>query len=253
MIITGEPKAIAAAYIAARSEIESVMTKDAKGGHGKYVKLSSIIEAISPILFAHGLVLMQEPTTNEYGVGVSTSILHDSGASIDFAPLTMPLADQKPHTVGSALSYARRYAISAVFGLAADDDDGQAAQDGESRTRPAQKAATPPAAQLRRVNADTGEIVEPDVLFAKEEPPTDEEHDTISVWQSSQDAYTWAVNVGSCVNVHEAETSMKKAAKDKGLKFTTGNKAAIFLAFLRRQNEKMLEDAAAQEPIATVT
>jgi hypothetical protein len=130
MIITGEPKEVAAAYIKARSEIQSIMPKDAKGVHNsRYTTLASIVEAITPTLISNKLVLMQEPTTNEFGVAISTSILHESGASIDFGPLTMPLAKNEPQAVGSAISYARRYALVAVLGLASDDDDGQAAQD----------------------------------------------------------------------------------------------------------------------------
>lgn len=153
MIITGDPKAVAAAYVKARSAIESIMIKDAKGARGKFVKLASIIEAVSDILFENELVLMQEPVSNEFGVGVKTIILHSSGASIDFGPFTLPVADNNPHTAGSAISYARRYAISAVFGLAAEDDDGEAAQ----RAREA--------AQTRKTQPAP---VNPDVLFAKD-------------------------------------------------------------------------------------
>lgn len=129
MIISGESKQVASAYIAARSEIQTLMPKDGKAHHGRYLTLAAILETVTPILATHDLVILQEPTTNEYGVAVATSILHESGASIDFGPLTMPIADHKPQTVGSAISYCRRYALTAVLGLAGDDDDGQAAQD----------------------------------------------------------------------------------------------------------------------------
>lgn len=128
MIITGNSQEIASAYIKARSEITTTMTKDAKANYGKYVTLAAIVEAVTPTLILHGLTLLQEPISNDLGVGVATTILHESGASIEFMPLIIPVADRKPHTVGSALSYARRYALNAILGLAADDDDGQAAQ-----------------------------------------------------------------------------------------------------------------------------
>jgi hypothetical protein len=75
-------------------------------------------------------------------VGVATAILHESGARIQFDPLIIPIADRKPHTVGSALSYAKRYALTAVLGLAGDDDDdGQGAQD-SYKQKPKAAAAT---------------------------------------------------------------------------------------------------------------
>jgi hypothetical protein len=73
---------------------------------------------------------MQEPMATEEGVGVATTILHSSGARIEFVPLVIALADRKPHTVGSAVTYAKRYALAAIFGLEGGvDDDGQEAQD----------------------------------------------------------------------------------------------------------------------------
>ena len=140
MLITGEPKQVAAAYIAARSEIQTLIPKDGQANRSRYVTLGAILEAITPILAVHDLVILQEPLATDTAVGVATSILHESGASIDFGTLLMPFGDGKPQSVGSALSYARRYALTAVLGLAGDDDDGQAAQD-SFKARPTAKPA----------------------------------------------------------------------------------------------------------------
>ena len=132
MLITGNAAEVAAAYVAARNEIQTLLKKDGIANRNTYPTLGNILTAITPTLLTHGLVVMQETTSNEFGVGVSTSLLHRSGASIDFAPLTMTPADLKPQTVGSTITYARRYSLISALGLVGgnEDDDGQKGQDG---------------------------------------------------------------------------------------------------------------------------
>jgi hypothetical protein len=126
---------VAGPYVAACGEIEALIAKDGKGVYGKYPTLAGILERIKPVMTRHKLTILQEPVTTEDGVGVATAILHESGARIQFDPLIIPIADRKPHTVGSALSYAKRYALTAVLGLAGDDDDdGQFAQASTERS-----------------------------------------------------------------------------------------------------------------------
>lgn len=118
----------------------------------------------------------------------------------------------------------------------------------------------------RRVEPFTGEILNAskskvqveangDVIFASEgkpDPPTDEENDILSMWQVPGDAYIWAVNVGACQNEFEAKNSFKKIVDANGGKLNTSNKATVFLAFLRRQMEKLTEMDADQMPAEEV-
>jgi len=130
MIITGNPADVAAAYVIACGEMATLIAEKGKGNFGKYVELGDILKMVKPVLAANGLSVMQEPMATEDGVGVATTILHSSGARIEFVPLVIALADRKPHTVGSAVTYAKRYALAAIFGLEGGvDDDGQEAQD----------------------------------------------------------------------------------------------------------------------------
>jgi ERF superfamily len=165
MIITGNPADVAAAYVQARSEIDTLLKKDGQGARGKYPTLAGILEKITPILISHGLVMMQETTSNEFGVGVSTSILHSSGSSIDFAPLTMQPADLKPQTVGSTISYCRRYALVSALGLVGgkEDDDGEKGTYGDKpATAKVPQAGTP---------AQNGYSHQDDVLWEPNEKP----------------------------------------------------------------------------------
>ena len=143
MKFEGDAKAISSAFVKARGEMSSLIAKDARGNYGKYVTLAAIIEATTDALAKHGLVMVQEASVDAEGVCVESFLLHESGATMQFSPLTMPLTDRKPQAVGSAVTYARRYALGAICGLAPDDDDGQAAQDA---TRPlnARKDTQPP-------------------------------------------------------------------------------------------------------------
>lgn len=93
----------------------------------KYADLTSHVEAIRPVAKAHKLAVVQELTSDDNGVAVTTRIVHASGEWIEFGPLFIPATKHDAQGFGSACSYARRYALSAAFGTVADDDDGNAA------------------------------------------------------------------------------------------------------------------------------
>ncbi len=72
--------------------------------------------------------------------------------------------------------------------------------------------------------------------------PTDEESAMLNTWLSPEDAKAWAVNVGACKNEFEARNSLKKIVDGVGGgRLRKENAAAIYLAFLRRQMEKLAE------------
>jgi ERF superfamily len=105
----------------------------------KYAPLDAIIEATRPVLRKHGLAVMQQPLFMEGTAGVETTILHSGGYSTT-TTLLLPLKDQSPQGVGSAITYARRYALAAVLGIASEDDD-----DGNISTGLAKKEEPRPA------------------------------------------------------------------------------------------------------------
>lgn len=102
--------------------------KDSTNPHfkSKYADLASVIEAIRPAMAANGLSALQEVALGEKGVAVTTLVTHASGQWVEFGPIVVPLQKQDAHGVGSAATYARRYALSAALGVAAEDDDGNA-------------------------------------------------------------------------------------------------------------------------------
>jgi hypothetical protein len=117
--------------------------KDANNPHfkSKYADLASNVEAARAPLADNGIAVLQEATTGERGISVATRLVHSSGQWIAFDPLTVPLSKQDAHGVGSALTYARRYALGAALGLVAEDDDGNAAVSHPPQTRALPQAA----------------------------------------------------------------------------------------------------------------
>jgi ERF superfamily len=116
-------KSYSEALVAAIGELSNV-AKTANNPYfkSKYAPLDAIIEATRPILNKHGLAVTQQPIFMEGTAGVETTILHKGGYSTT-STLLLPLKDQSPQGVGSAITYARRYALAAVLGIASEDDD----------------------------------------------------------------------------------------------------------------------------------
>ena len=121
--------------------------KDATNPHyrSKYADLAANVEAARGPLAANGLAVVQEAVTVEKGIAVSTRLLHASGQWLQFDPLTVPLSKMDAHGVGSATSYARRYALGAALGLVAEDDDGNAAVVVYNHHDPPKQTAVPKA------------------------------------------------------------------------------------------------------------
>ncbi|HJV72713.1 MAG TPA: ERF family protein [Noviherbaspirillum sp.] len=119
---------LAAALLQAQRAI-TFASKDAKNPHFKntYADLPSVIDAVKPHLNAAGITYIQTPSPSEAGaLALTTRLLHESGEWLEDTA-TIPLPKNDPQGYGSALTYARRYALSAITGLYQDDDDGNAA------------------------------------------------------------------------------------------------------------------------------
>lgn len=100
--------------------------KDGKGNYGAYLTLDALLDHVRPTLAAHGLSIVQDVVLEADRVQIVTQLLHASGESIVFGPLTGP-AGANWQQLGGAISYGRRYALLAALGVAGgDDDDAQA-------------------------------------------------------------------------------------------------------------------------------
>ena len=101
--------------------------ENAKNPHLKnnYADLSSVIDAVKNNLNNNNIIFIQSPTPSDDGrLHLTTRLLHVSGEWIEDTA-TCPLPKQDPQGFGSALTYLRRYSLSAICGLYADDNDGE--------------------------------------------------------------------------------------------------------------------------------
>lgn len=123
------------------AEIDAA-TKSAANPHfkSKYADITAVIEAIKPALVKNGLFFTQHPQPSEGGVTVETFIHHASGESMGLGSLFVPANRNDAQGFGSALTYARRYALVTAFGVPTEDDDGNAAAKSAPPAKPAAKA-----------------------------------------------------------------------------------------------------------------
>jgi len=115
---------IAAALALAQGKLTNPpKTKTAHVGKYKYryADLAEIIEHVRPTLAAHKLAFVQLTSHGDGKNMLITRLLHESGQFLDSTyPLPAQAAAQE---MGSAITYARRYSLCAILGIAADEDD----------------------------------------------------------------------------------------------------------------------------------
>jgi len=122
--------------------------KDSTNPHfnSRYADLASVEDAIRDPFAMNGLSHSQVVVSNGHGHILRTMLMHMSGEWLasDF-PLLGDIT--RPQVLGSLLTYARRYSLAAIAGIAQDDDDGnQAQQQAESyrEATPVKPKAAPP-------------------------------------------------------------------------------------------------------------
>ena len=145
MIKSESIKELLTALAKAQGKI-SAAKKDSTNPHfkSKYADLAACWEAIKEPLSSNGLSLTQWVTTAEKGVSVVTVLGHSSGEFMS-SEATFPVKDiGNPQSMGSSITYARRYCLSAAIGLVADDDD-----DGNAASQ--KTAYVPPPSPVPRI------------------------------------------------------------------------------------------------------
>lgn len=133
-------------------EVE-VKTKDGRKYKFRYATLDNIMDMVRKPLADCGLSFIQTLTRRESGsLDLATRLMHISGQWIETAH-PVPVDGVKAQDVGSALTYARRYALTALLGVAADEDDdgnradGNEAHDTGRQAAPPQRTVQQPPAQ----------------------------------------------------------------------------------------------------------
>jgi hypothetical protein len=105
----------------------TIPTKSGGSFSYKYVSLDHLMEKVLPLLNEHKLVLIQSPTwVPEQGAALRTKLVHYPSGEVETDVMLLAANGASPQDQGSAITYARRYALMSMLGLVADEDkDGQ--------------------------------------------------------------------------------------------------------------------------------
>jgi hypothetical protein len=104
-----------------------------------YADLAAVSAAIMPLLGKNGLAFTAWPTSTLRGLALRYHLIHKSGEHMD-GEYPLPAGDRvTAQQLGSAITYARRYCLCAVTGVAPDDDDDAAAAEGQKASRRAEQ------------------------------------------------------------------------------------------------------------------
>lgn len=147
--------AFGAALAKVQADLEPAI-KDAKNSHlgNRYADLSACVEAASAVLPKHGFAYFQTHVSIDGKSHLRTTLVHSSGEWVS-GDIPLLIGESKGinpmQALGSATTYARRYGLSAIIGLTAEDDDGEGAgawqpvAKGQERARSAAPSAPTPA------------------------------------------------------------------------------------------------------------
>lgn len=157
-------KEIFAALVQAKAEFKPAV-KASVNPHfrSNYADLATVISATEEALSKNGLCIIQSPQgdVSRQSVTIVTRLGHISGEWIE-GQLELPAMNRDkfdPQSVGSAITYARRYALMGMLGITAEDDDGNAASATPSPAvnRASQVKPAPIAEALRDTKPDFNE------------------------------------------------------------------------------------------------
>ena len=114
------------AYVKAQKAMGAVI-KNASNPHlkSKYADLGSVLDACQGALHDNGFAVLQPCGKDDHGAYVETVLAHESGESFA-SRVYLVIGKNDMQGVGSAITYARRYGLLGMAGLAPEDDDGEA-------------------------------------------------------------------------------------------------------------------------------
>jgi hypothetical protein len=198
---------ISAALAKAQGEIQNP-AKEAQNPHFRstYADLSGGINAIRDGLSKNGIAFIQSTRLDGDILIVDSRLSHASGQWVEseFPACKFPA---KPQEIGSALTYARRYALFALVGIAGEDDDGNAANNAETPARPRREAPERP----RLLDPGESQIVRSDMLEALAEAASSRE--SLLKWAQDNSAMKARLQKADADAVGAAFTQAQAALK----------------------------------------
>ena len=119
-----------------------------------YISLDGILETVRPILAKNGLAVIQEATGDGEYIFVKTKLIHESGEMIETEVLKMKPQKNDPQSMGSCITYSKRYQLAALLGICeCIDDDANIATYGNSSPEQSKSTGKLSAKQVGRLLA----------------------------------------------------------------------------------------------------
>lgn len=164
---TPSHRTIAAALAAAQSEMGRAK-KSANNPHfkSKYADLDSVCDAAMPALNRHGIAVVQPMQRDGDDWYVVTRFVHGESGETMETPVPLIFGKRDMQGLGSAMTYARRYGLMALAGIAPEDDDGNAAAESVRNDRTEQRPAAPGKAEIEEAVATLSQAETLDALKA---------------------------------------------------------------------------------------
>lgn len=149
---------IAGAFAAAQAEMHNPAF-DSANPHfkSKFASLAAVRNAVIPVMAKNGICVAQDLTNLEGAMSCVTILTHSSGQQMRFGPLIIPTSKSDAHGIGSASTYAKRFALMAVMGVAGDDDDDGNASVGKPTTQAYEAPHKPQGDMGKNVPADVAD------------------------------------------------------------------------------------------------
>lgn len=162
-----------AAMAKAQGKFENAI-KDSQNPHfrSNYADLASIWDACRQPLSENGLSVIQRVRSSPDGLTLETRLCHSSGQWMRDCSW-WPIAQRTPQAIGSAITYARRYTIAPLLGIAPEDDDGNAASM-PGRIPPTTPPKVKPKSEIKSMTGVNGEVVAINGAKVNGEPSADE-------------------------------------------------------------------------------
>jgi hypothetical protein len=161
---------LAAALAKAQAEIQNPKF-DSVNPHfkSKFASLAAVRNAIVPVFAKHGLSVLQNLTmAPDKSIACETIILHSSGQQMRLGPLVMPASKNDAQGLGSAATYARRYSLLGMAGVAGEeDDDGNAASAKPNGNGATEYITEKQAADLKALIDEVGETEDRFIKWAR--------------------------------------------------------------------------------------
>ena len=136
------------------------IAKDAENPFTKswYASLNSVMDACRAALIENDIWMCQHPVPVEQpnSLGLVTKLTHAESGQWQSSLAVVPMPKADPQGMGSAMTYARRYALTAMLGMVTEDDDGEGAKNGKkSPVRPKLPVINPELQKERQRNQST--------------------------------------------------------------------------------------------------